>query len=231
MNDNFKAGINYYSEFMCEAISSYLIAEKYFELSRNVPPERDLEKSNHYSSANYNARYAFLTAANALESAANALILGMDIGRSLYDELEKLSTLLKYEVFCISNGKRIDRSNSLYAKIKDVVKCRNEFVHPKPLHVNIRTNENDEIKFGVKRTKTRNYPLYISLFEPGHVQYAIRDILSFIAWVVFDICAYNIKEGALIIGNNTVSTTGAVSIAGDQYEFDLRSFGLAKLKV
>lgn len=134
----------------------------------------------------------------------------MEISKSLYNDIEKLGTPLKFELFCILNNKKFDRDNFLYAKIKDVVRCRNEFVHPKPKDVDYQINENDDIELLVTKTKTGNYPLYISLFEPGNVKLALSDMLSFLAWIVFDICGYNLKDGSFLIRNKVVSTSADI---------------------
>ena len=224
MTDTFKTGINYFSEFMCEAIQAFLTSKDFLEEALETHPERDLEKNHYLQSAGYHARYAFLTAANALESAANALILNVSKTKTLYEELEKLGTLLKFELFCISKGKQIDRGNMLYSCIKEVIKCRNEFMHPKPSFVGLE-EQNDEITFVVKKTKIRNYPLYLGNLEPASVEHAIRDILGFISWIVFDTCGYDLKEGSFLIGNGTSGIIGFVYSAAEECGFDLRPFG------
>lgn len=225
MIEDFKASINYFTEFMCESIRAFQLSDELLEESKSVLAENDVLKSDLISSAGYHARYAFLTSSNALEAAANSLLLGMKIEKSLYDDLEKLGTILKFELFCALNAKLIDRSNNLYARIKDVIKCRNEFVHPKPQHVEVIESLNGGLDFSVKRTKTSDYPLYISLFETKHAKRAISDILSFISWIVFDICKYELTEGAFLIGNNAISISGDVEIAAQKHGFDLRPFG------
>ena len=128
----------------------------------------------------------------------------------------------------MEDNRNFDRSDIRYAKIKDVVKCRNEFIHPKPTYVSLNLNEKNNIEFAVKKTKTSNFPLYLSLFEPLHAKYAINDILSFMGWIVFDICDYDLEKGSMLIGNGSVAKSGEVLIAGDKYGFDLRPFGTDK---
>ena len=109
-----------------------------------------------WKSSGMQCRYAFLLAANALEAAANALLLGLDLNRSSYADLEKLPTLLKIETFCLAKGKALDRGNVLYARMRDVVKCRNEFVHPKPTKAYGKlTDDGTDVELQVSRTNTR----------------------------------------------------------------------------
>jgi hypothetical protein len=206
-----QTGINYYSEFMCEAIRSFLYAEDLIDAAYELLDD-DLEKVDLYSSAGIHSRYAFLISANALESAANALLLGIDTNRSIYKDLEKLGTLLKYEVFCMSSNKKLDRGNQLYSNVKEIVKCRNEFVHPKPKKVDYGVDDNDQIDFIVPRTKNCNYPTYITMIEAKHVKQAISDILNF----------------AMLIGNGQLSVTGDIQTLKHEYCFDVRSFGIDK---
>ncbi len=176
-------------------------------------------------SAGMYCRYAFLLAANALEAAANALILGMKTSNASYSDLEKLPTLLKYEVFCLARGKELDRGNAIYARVKDVVRCRNAFVHPKPMNASFQlSGDGKEVEFRVPKTGTREHPTYYSIFEPNHACEAIGDILAFVSWVVFDVCAYEQKEGVMLIGYESYATTGSISLVGTEHGFDLRSF-------
>lgn len=131
MEDTFIT-IDTYHDYMCEALDSLRSGLACFREATKISEEDDLKKGWLYKDAGIRCRYAFLTAANALEASANALLLDLEISRALYEDFEKLSTLLKFEVVCMAHGKKLDRSNNLYGRIKEIVQCRNEFVHPKP---------------------------------------------------------------------------------------------------
>lgn len=223
MNESYIT-INTYHEYMWEAFDSLQLGLQKLADSKNR--EEDDQETNWLAvSAGMYCRYAFLLAANALEAAANALILGMETSQASYSDLEKLPTLLKFEVFCLAKGKYLDRGNAMYARIKDVVRCRNEFVHPKPKKASFKlSDDGKEVEFQVPRTGTREHPTYYSIFEPSHACEAIGDILAFISWVVFDICAYEQKEGVLLIGCESYGSTGSITQVGSEYGFDLRSF-------
>lgn len=220
--------IDTYHEFMCEAFSALRSG---LSLLKEAEDREEDDAHRHwlYLEAGMQCRYAFLLAANALESAANALLLGLETSNALYNDFEKLSTLLKFEIVCMAHGKKLDRGNDLYAKIKEVVKCRNEFVHPKPRKATASLTPNGkDVEINVTRTKSRDYPTYFSMFELKHARQAVGDILYFLAWVVFDICEYSIKDGALRLGYESFGSSGSVILLADEYGFDTRTFGEEK---
>jgi hypothetical protein len=165
---------------------------------------------------------------NSLESAANALLLSLNLDKEYYEELERTSTLVKFKIFCDFKGKRLDQGDIKFGRIKDIISCRNEFVHPKPRKAYYQLNHlTSEIKFEFKTTKNRNYPTYFSEIKPSHVLTALEDTLIFISWVCFDICKLEIQEGALKLGFGSFGSTADIDVIGNDYEikFDKRTFG------
>jgi hypothetical protein len=192
--------IDTYHEHMCEAVSALRSGLEYLD-EAEIHEEDDLEGDWLYRNSGILGRYAFLLAANSLEAAANALLIGLETSHALYADFEKLPTLLKFEVVCMAHGKKFDRSNSLYGRMKEIVQCRNEFVHPKPRMTTVEpTPDGHDSEIKVKRTGTRNYPTSFSLLEPKHALNAIGDILQFVAWVTFDLLEFQIKKGSMCLG-------------------------------
>ena len=226
--ENVNISIDTYHEHMCEAISALRSGLAYQHEAENREDD-DLEGGWLYRNSGILCRYAFLLASNALEAAANALLIGLEISHSLYEDFEKLPTLLKFEVVCIAHGKKFDRSNSLYGRMKEIVQCRNEFVHPKPRKTTIEpTLDGLDTEIKVKKTKTMGYPTSFSLFEVKHALDAIGDILRFVAWVTFDILELNIKDGSMCLGYDSMMSTGDVILLAEEYGFDARTFGEEK---
>jgi hypothetical protein len=165
---------------------------------------------------------------NSLESAANALLFSLNLDKEYYEKLERTSTLDKFKIYCDFKGKRLDQGNIKFGRIKDIISCRNEFVHPKPRKANYQLdNLTSEIKFEIKTTKNRNYPTYFSEIKPYHVLTALEDTLTFISWVCFDICELEIQDGALKLGLGSYGSTADIDVIGNDYEikFDKRTFG------
>jgi hypothetical protein len=116
--------ISTFHEYFDEAVSSIHIGLKLFH------------GDQHISLGLMNCRYGILMLCNSLESAANGLLLSVNLGDRLFEELEKVTTMAKYEIFCELNGRKLDRSDIKFARIKEIISYRNEFVHPKPRLVN-----------------------------------------------------------------------------------------------
>jgi hypothetical protein len=173
------------------------------------------------------SRYSFLMISNAIEAGANALLKSLEHDKEYYEELEKLNTLLKIKVFCTSLGKKLDTGNVKFGRVKDIIICRNDFVHPKPKIVEYEFNSNSEIEYDISRTKNRYYPLYFSEIKPSHSLTALQDALEFISWICFDICQFTIQEGALKLGLNSYGSTSDIYFIEADYnlKFDKRSFG------
>lgn len=217
--------IDTYHGHICEAIktlrSSFLLLSHAQEQMDDGPSKHELLED-----AGMQCRYAFLLAANALEAAGNALLLGLETSRALYDDLEKLPTLLKFEVVCMAEGKRLDRGHHSYGLIKEIVQCRNEFVHPKP---RMAPYEPDGVEstlgVEVSRTKSRRYPKTFEFVIPEDAKNAIGDILGFLGWVLFDICEFGIEDGSMRLGRDSRVVTGDAVLFADEFGFDARTFG------
>lgn len=223
--------INTYHQLMDEAMCSLRSGLSLFRQAEKCAEEKDLEKGWLYIEAGIRCRYSFLLAANALEAAANALLLDLKTSKALYEDFEKLSTLLKFEIVCMMHGRRLDRGNILYGRIKEIVQCRNEFVHPKPLKVPAKlTPDGRDMEIIIKKTKNRSYPTSFTMFEPKHSRDAMGDILQFVSWVVFDVLGFEIRDGVLRIGFGSSSVSSDELSLGDECGFDMRTFGERKIK-
>lgn len=220
-----QTSISTYHEYILEAIYALRHGLAFYENAKQVPT--DLGSDQSMLIAEINSRYSFLMISNSLESAANALLLSLNLDKEYYEELERTSTLVKFKIFCDFLGKRLDPGDIKFGRIKDIISCRNEFVHPKPRKATCRDNSTSEIKFEVKSTKNRNYPTYFSEIKPSHVLTALEDTLIFISWVCFDICKLGIQDGALKLGFGSYGSTADIDIIGYDYgiKFDKRTFG------
>lgn len=221
-----QTSISTYHEYILEAIYALRQGLGFYEEAKLVPT--DIGSDQSMLIAEINCRYSFLMISNSLESAANALLLSLSLDKEYYEELERTSTLVKFKLFCDFLGKRLDQGDIKFGRIKDIINCRNEFVHPKPKKANYSIdNLTSEIKFDVKSTKNRNYPTYFTEIKPSHVLTALEDTLVFLSWVCFDICKLDIQDGALRLGFGSYGSTADIDIIGSNYNinFDKRSFG------
>lgn len=209
--------ISTYPEYINESMDSLIIGLKHYEYSQTQEDPYGSDHSIIYAYQFF--RYSYLMICHSLEAAVNALLLSLKLEKSIFKDLEKLSTLLKVEFYCTFKGKKIDHGNDKYCRIKRIISSRNEFVHPKPNIINI-NNISDSDK--------REYPKYLSGIESKHVLWALEDTLSFLAWICYDICNMEIKEGAFLLGLNSISRTSSISILKVSYikNLDVRTLGL-----
>jgi len=219
-----ETNISTYHEYMNEGAyslrSAHTLLVKVKEMDKG-----GIDSTGSRTSADLQSRYAFLMFANALEAAANALLLELHLPDESYKELEKLNTLSKIFLFSDIKGCPADRGNHLINFIKEIINCRNEFVHPKPSMVEVDLSEAKPVLL-TKKTKSKNYPLYFTEINFDHAIEALKDILSFLSWIVFDTCKYKLEEGAWAIGFNAYGSTGDIEIIGAEsgIKFDLRTF-------
>lgn len=224
---NSKVAVSTYHEYLLEGILSLRTGLRLIHYANSLPVDTGSDTSGILGEIN--CRYAFLMIANSLEAGANSLILSLNRDKDFYDEIEKFNTMLKFQIFCELSGKRLDKGNAICANIKDIIYCRNEFVHPKPRLVDYKIDEaSSKINYNIKRTKVKQYPHYFSEVKPEHVLTALQDTLQFVSWICFDICKFGLQEGALRVGLNSYGSTADLDIieVEQQRKFDKRSFGI-----
>lgn len=209
---------------MGEAIAAIVRADALRKASKQMVQEGD---STHYpddilSDAGVFARYAFLVACNALDNCAFTILQNSaKIDKSMLEELDRLRTLTKFELFAMIHGKPFPRGDDRFGKVRKVIQCRNGFVHPKGLEVKIA----EDGKAIGRAAGSREYPLAFDFVEIDHVINMIGDILAFIAWVVFDVTGYGPKEGANLINEGMQEWTMDFHRAQSSWGYDLRSLG------
>lgn len=217
--------ISTYHEYILEAIFSL---REGLKISKSSHESSDLLEMQNGIFGEIYCRYSFLMLANALEAGANALLLSVYSDTDIFDEIENLNTLFKFQLFCRSFDKLLPRGNHRCSRIKELIRCRNEFVHPKPRKVGFKVDEDNlVVDYDIQKTNERHYPHYFAELKPYHVMLALEDTLDFISWICFDICKLSVADGTLRLGLNSYSATGDIDIIEAEYgkKFDKRSFG------
>lgn len=76
---------------------------------------------------------SIISSALALESAANCCLDVLGLDKSTSEEYEKLQTLGKFDVFLshVHPRKHLDREHDLIRPIRNLISCRNNYVHSK----------------------------------------------------------------------------------------------------
>lgn len=224
MEEILEMTIDTFYEYMDESFGVLSIASNLKDEDERDPgdPDADFYRPNESMVCRL-SRYGFLLSSMALESGANALIKNISSTNSIYEDYEKLPTLLKYEIFCMYHGKEIDRGNTKYQNVKNIINCRNEFVHPKPREAKVLTSNDGDHLVSSKENKA-NYPMYLNFIMLEHSISAIGDIANFTSWILFDICELDIQKGCLTLGLDTYSSTGSMYKIWDIKNFDRRVF-------
>jgi hypothetical protein len=221
-----QTSISTYHEYILEAIYALRLGLAYHENAKQISV--DIDSAQLMLIAEMNSRYSFLMVVNSIEAAANALLLSLNLDKDFYEKFERKNTLVKFKIFCDYKGKRLDKGDNKFGRIKDIISCRNEFVHPKPKKMNYRIDGlTSDIKFEAKPTKKRSLPAYFCEIKTYHVLIALEDTLNFISWVCFDVCNLEIQNGALNLGFGSYGSTADLDIIGEncKINFDKRSFG------
>src|SRR5262249_46461369 len=157
----------------------------------------------------------------AVECGANALLESAPgVGKSLYEDLEKLGTLNKFELFALLRGNPLDRGCDIFGKMKEVWKLRNDFFHPKAKELEFVPGQPD--RFVERSIGNRNYPTALDALEYVHAVALVGDILRFVSWVLFDVCRFSVTDGGRRISRGITESTGLLVRARDQLGYDIR---------
>lgn len=167
-------------------------------------------------SQNKNSRAAVIACALAVESCANCLLDSIDIPSQSSSELERLPTITKIDV-CIrlhtSGLKALDRGDSRIAKMAELIKLRNEFVHPKrqPLDAEwgVDTEDPDgyriEFDYSDKFHQQLGIPKTGLHWNSGHARTVAEATFAFFDFLFRDLLQLNVGEVYHIVGSRVVA--------------------------
>lgn len=97
---------------------------------------RHAAESNDSYVSNAFARASVLASALSVECAANCLLATLDLSKSLADEFDKMTPLGKIEAYLrLAGVEQLSRGRVEVAKVVELVKARNEHVHPKAIRM------------------------------------------------------------------------------------------------
>lgn len=215
-----------YHEYIKEGIVSLKLAHIY-QRQAEINDKAGKSSRNLQLSVALHSRYSFLMFANSIEAAANAFLRDLYLADESYENLEKLGTLAKIFLYCDLNDTPADKGNHLCNHVKEIINCRNEFVHPKPTEVDVDLSNGKAVLL-TKKTKVKSYPMYFREISFSLALEALKDVLSFLAWITFDICKHSLEDGVFTIGYDIFDGNTKVieSLQKDlNIKFDLRTFG------
>lgn len=132
-------------------------------------------------------RSAILHCALALEAAANACLDVLDLQKGAHEDYDKLQTLGKFDVFLshIAHGKRMDREHNLVRPIRNLISCRNTYVHSKVL-----TEEVNGQQIVLKTWDPLGLPKNQSHWQPIHAVKVFTVTADFLNYFFFELCPF-----------------------------------------
>ena len=87
-------------------------------------------------------RGSIIASALSVECAANICIDSLKLSKEIYNEIEKINIIGKFNYYVYAiNKKTIDKSRNEYYMLKSIIKIRNNYVHPKVDYGEFNNNE------------------------------------------------------------------------------------------
>lgn len=161
------------------------------------------------------ARAAVIACALTVESCANCLLDSLDIASQSANEIERLPTMTKFDV-CIrihSSGlKSINRGDSRVAKIAELLKLRNEFVHPKrhaldaewggsespgEYRIEFQYSDKSHVLLGIPKTSLH--------WNSAHARSVAESTFVFFDYLFRDLLQFDVGEVYHLVGNRMVA--------------------------
>ena len=113
-------------------------------------------------------------------------------------------------------------------RVKELISCRNEFVHPKPRGADF-FSDGEKDRIIKEETASRKYPKYLNFISLEDSINGIGDVANFTGWVLYDICKMKVEDGASMIGFGTYGWTASQDEICRKKSIDQRSFGVESL--
>jgi hypothetical protein len=133
-------------------------------------------------------RSAIIHCALALEAAANACLDVLRLQKGTHEEYDKLQTLAKFDLFLskFAPGKGLDREHVLVRPIRNLLTCRNTYVHSK-----VFLEEADEKIIQLKSWEPLGLPKNQHYWQAIHAVKALTVTSDFLNFLFFEICHFN----------------------------------------
>ncbi|PPE60073.1 hypothetical protein F157LOC_02311 [Pectobacterium brasiliense] len=162
------------------------------------------EQSVKKESDTYNAfsRASFLSVNYALESAANSFLKSVEISGELAKQLERFSTLDKFDfVLQWHTGNKLPKGSKEVQDIKDIIKRRNAMVHPKVIESEIAITSS----FGFSNISALHNEVPVSAnvnffdVDSDLAFVSIKSLVAFVNFFVLEWWGISPKDAALFI--------------------------------
>lgn len=132
-------------------------------------------------------RSAIIHCSLALEAAANACLDVLSLHKGAHEDFDKLQTLGKFDLFLakFAPGKHLDREHDLVRPVRNLIACRNTYVHSKVL-----TEEVEGQQIILKTWEPLGLPKNQSHWQPVHAVKVLTVTSDFLNHLFFDVCPF-----------------------------------------
>jgi hypothetical protein len=184
--------------------------KKYFTLFYDViefiVDADNVEKNN----SNKFYRASIISNVLAIECSANICIQSMQLPKPLYENVEKMTIIGKFDFFSFHKfNKIIDRSLNEYSNLKSLVAIRNDLVHPK-VETGEYKRDNEKFHFGNK--KNFNLSNDIRIWEKNNAVFLLNAHVNFMNYFFNKLCSYSKGQ------SNSLLTSMEEKISQDDIE-------------
>jgi hypothetical protein len=161
-------------------------------------------------------RSAILNSALCVEAAANCCLNFLQLQRPSHDDYEQLKTLAKFDLFLhyVKPTGILDREHKLVRPIRNLLSCRNEYVHSKVVVDNMEANRHIS-----KMWEPLGLPHNSGLWQPIHSVKVFTVMSDFLNHFFFELCGlpYEGHKGRGFVAdilNSGISSNEDAKLAG-----------------
>jgi hypothetical protein len=133
-----------------------------------------------------------------LEASANLCIDCLDLERSIYKDVDKLSVLAKFDFYLRASGKNrvLDRGNAYAQRIQEIKTLRDGFVHPKMTKVSWKVieEENNHRETKAELTKMMKIAKHSRYWEFEDLLIITRSVHEFLRHFFIELCGMSASE-------------------------------------
>ena len=173
-------------------------------------------------SANRHARASIVAAALSIECCANCLVSSLTMPARLEEDVESMKPISKFDLYLRFSApdKSLDRGDTRLAKIVELIKLRNEFVHPKvtdmPADFGLLVEKTDVTEWPMEFTspifQNIGIPKISMFWSPTNAESALSAVLAFYAYFFEDLLDANDEIIKNILMQRTQVQLGDTSV-------------------
>jgi hypothetical protein len=171
-----------------------------------------------FPTVNRFARVSVTSAVLAIEAAANSCMARMEYPTIVLKQLDKLSTIDKYDALYTSRfAKNIDRGSAPFQAVAELFGFRNRYVHPKLAKIDVRISIDEKgsktYEKGAdqqKKTSHLGIPFDFATWTGEHSRIAVKETILFFNHFFCDLCGLGKQECSALL---SVFVKGAAGTA------------------